>query len=29
VRIARGYGFVPAVSIIELNDIPDYGLGQS
>jgi uncharacterized protein (TIGR01370 family) len=29
VRIARGYGFVPAVSIIELDDIPDYGLGSS
>lgn len=26
VRIARRYGFVPAVSVIELDDIPDYGL---
>ena len=24
VRIAQGYGFVPAVSVIELNDIPAY-----
>jgi hypothetical protein len=29
VRIARGYGFVPAVSTIELDDIPDYGLGRA
>jgi uncharacterized protein (TIGR01370 family) len=29
VRIARGYGFVPAVSTIELDDIPDYGLGPA
>jgi uncharacterized protein (TIGR01370 family) len=29
VRIARGYGFIPAVSIIELDDIPDYGLGNA
>jgi uncharacterized protein (TIGR01370 family) len=29
VRIARGYGFVPAVSTIELDDIPDYGLGRT
>ncbi len=26
VRIARRYGFVPAVSVIELDDIPDYGI---
>jgi hypothetical protein len=29
VRIARGYGFVPAVSVIELDDIPDYGAEPS
>jgi uncharacterized protein (TIGR01370 family) len=23
-RIARGYGFIPAVSVIQLDDIPDY-----
>lgn len=26
VRIARSYGFVPAVSVIALDEIPDYGL---
>lgn len=25
VRIARSYGFIPAVSVIQLDDIPDYG----
>jgi polysaccharide biosynthesis protein PelA len=24
-RIARSYGFIPAVSVIQLDDIPDYG----
>jgi uncharacterized protein (TIGR01370 family) len=27
VRVARSYGFVPAVSVIGLDEIPDYGLG--
>jgi endo-alpha-1,4-polygalactosaminidase (GH114 family) len=26
VQIARGYGFIPAVSVINLDDIPDYDL---
>jgi hypothetical protein len=26
VQVARGYGFVPSVSVINLDDIPDYGL---
>jgi hypothetical protein len=28
VAIAQGYGFVPAVSVINLDDLPDYGLAQ-
>lgn len=28
VQAARGYGFIPAVSTILLNDIPDYGLDR-
>ncbi len=28
VQIAQGYGFVPAVSVINLDDLPDYGLDQ-
>lgn len=26
VQVARGYGFIPSVSVINLDDIPDYGL---
>ena len=26
VRIAKGYGFIPSVSVIQLDEIPDYGL---
>jgi len=29
IQIARGYEFIPSVSVINLDDIPDYGLDKS
>lgn len=29
VKLARDYGFIPAVSVINLDDIPDYGLDKA